>query len=207
MVQVKLTKTEPENIKGDFQQMVSQPKDTDETPRVVFESVTEEARQDIQAAQAHTEEQSHQEIDMEQVVAKKRQTSAVEQQIKDLETIAQIEDESSGSDDDMDGEDDEEEMEDSDAEDMARIQSKNYDDSDADMESAEDDDQESGEDSNDDDDEDSEAEDVDMNSDSDSGSEKVEKLKGKKALRAQITQEKEIRQKEQQMRSAKGANP
>lgn len=59
--------------------MVSQPKDTDETPRVVYESVTEEARQDIQAAQAHSEEQSHQEIDMEQVIAKKRQTSAVEQ--------------------------------------------------------------------------------------------------------------------------------
>lgn len=79
-------------------------------------------------------------------------------------------------------------MEDSDADDMARM--KNYN-SDEEMKSADDD--ESGEDESDQ--ESSEAEDVEM---SESSSEK--KLSGKKALRAQITQEKEIRAKEAQMR-------
>jgi len=91
--------------------------------------------------------------------------------------------------------------EDSDADDIARI--NNYkDDDDEEMESHGDD--ESGEGESDD--ESNESEDVEM-SESNSGGGDKKKLTGKKALRAQITQEKEIRAKENQIRSSEGANP
>jgi hypothetical protein len=125
--------------------------------------------------------------------------NATDQQIKDLETIAQIEE--SGSEEDNDEED--EEAEDSDAEDMARIQ--NYG-SDEEMKSGSDQDDdeemESGLDS-----EEGEDEDVEMSSSSGSEKKGEKKLSGKQALRAQITQEKEIRAKEAQMRSTDGSNP
>lgn len=92
--------------------------------------------------------------------------------------------------------------EDSDADDMARI--NNYkDDDDEEMESHDDD--ESGEGESDD--ESNESEDVDMSESNSSGGGDKKKLTGKKALRAQITQEKEIRAKENQIRSSEGANP
>ena len=93
--------------------------------------------------------------------------------------------------------------EDSDADDMARI--NNYkDDVDEEMESHDNDDDESGEGESDD--ESNESEDVEMSESNSSGGDK-KKLTGKKALRAQITQEKEIRAKENQIRSSEGANP
>jgi len=123
----------------------------------------------------------------------------MDQQIQDLEAIRQIE-ESSGSEEDN-SDDDEEMEEDSDADDIARI--NNYkDDDDEEMESHGDD--ESGEGESDD--ESNESEDVEM-SESNSGGGDKKKLTGKKALRAQITQEKEIRAKENQIRSSEGANP
>jgi hypothetical protein len=125
--------------------------------------------------------------------------SAMDQQIQDLEEIRQIE-ESSGSEEDN-SDDDEEMEEDSDADDIARI--NNYkDDDDEEMESHGDD--ESGEGESDD--ESNESEDVEMSESNSSGGDK-KKLTGKKALRAQITQEKEIRAKENQIRSSEGANP
>lgn len=96
-------------------------------------------------------------------------------------------------------------MEDSDAEDMKKILSKNYDDSDEEMN----DDEEQGE-SGLDDDEEMESENSEGEEAEDSDVEMQEsdkKLTGKKALRAQINQEKEIRSKEALMRSGKGANP
>lgn len=67
--------------------MSAEQNSADETPKVVYESVQEEARQDIQAA---SDQKNQEEIDLELVVAKKRQISAMDQQIKDLETIQQI---------------------------------------------------------------------------------------------------------------------
>ena len=123
----------------------------------------------------------------------------MDQQIQDLEAIRQIE-ESSGS-EEGNSDDDEEMEEDSDADDMARI--NNYKDDDEEMESHDADD-ESGEGESDD--ESNESEDVEMSESNSSGGYK-KKLTGKKALRAQITQEKEIRAKENQIRSSEGANP
>lgn len=69
--------------------MAPQTADQDSTPQVVYESVQEESKSDIVAALSAAESnQAQAEIDMEQVVAKKRQMSAMDQQIKDLETIA-----------------------------------------------------------------------------------------------------------------------
>lgn len=63
LLDVKLTKTEPENIKADFIQMSAKQDNVDETPQVVYDSVQEEARQDIVAAVDNVKES--QEIDLE----------------------------------------------------------------------------------------------------------------------------------------------
>lgn len=144
--------------------MSAKQENVDETPQVVYDSVQEEARQDIAAA-VDTATES-QEIDLEAVVAKKRQMTATDQQIKDLETIAQIEESS-------DNDEEDEESEDSDAADMARIQNYGSDEemkSGSDNDDDDDEDMESGFDS-----EEGEAEDVEMSS---SGDEK----KGEKKL-------------------------
>lgn len=123
--------------------------------------------------------------------------AAVDEQIRDLQTLQELEEGASNS------EASDAEM-DSDEEDMKRIISKQHggeDESDADMESGE-------EELGDDDDEEMES---DMN-DSEEGeaedSEEIQtKLTGKKALRAKITEEKEIRKKEAGMRSTQGDQP
>jgi len=84
-----------DSIKADF---VSSVKDSgvtnDQTAKTVYESVQEEARQDVIAAHDAPADQSGSgkaELDMEQVVASKRQKSTYDQQIQDLKSIAEIE--------------------------------------------------------------------------------------------------------------------
>lgn len=205
MIKVKLEKVKVDSITAKFVTVEHDAGMQDTTPQVVYESVQEEARSDILAAQESKNQST--ELDIEKVVAQKRQLNATEQQIKDLETIAQIEED--GSDDD-----DGESMEvDSDESEMARIQSKHYgDDSDSDdveMNSAaeESDMEEQGE-------EEMSESDAEMVSASDSGDSDDEMsgvkkplVKGKKALREKIQQEKEIRAKETKMRQTEGVNP
>lgn len=74
LIEVKLTKVQPENIKGDFISLSDQQTSQDQTANTVYESILEEARLDIAAAK----EQEKQEIDLEEVVAKKRQLTAID---------------------------------------------------------------------------------------------------------------------------------
>lgn len=77
-----MSKVDIDSIKADFVALVKDSGATnDQTAKAVYQSVQEEARQDVLASKDATTDQSgaKAELDMEQVVASKRQKTAYEQ--------------------------------------------------------------------------------------------------------------------------------
>lgn len=77
-----MSKVDIDSIKADFVSLVKDSgASNDQTAKAVYQSVQEEARQDVLASKDATTDQSvaKAELDMEQVVASKRQKTAYEQ--------------------------------------------------------------------------------------------------------------------------------
>jgi len=82
LITIKVSKVDIDSIKADFVALVKDSGATnDQTAKAVYQSVQEEARQDVLASKDATTDQSgaKAELDMEQVVASKRQKTAYEQ--------------------------------------------------------------------------------------------------------------------------------
>lgn len=82
LITIKVSKVDIDSIKADFVALVNDSGATnDQTAKAVYQSVQEEARQDVLASKDATTDQSgaKAELDMEQVVASKRQKTAYEQ--------------------------------------------------------------------------------------------------------------------------------
>jgi len=82
LITIKVSKVDIDSIKADFVALVKDSgASNDQTAKAVYQSVQEEARQDVLASKDATTDQSgaKAELDMEQVVASKRQKTAYEQ--------------------------------------------------------------------------------------------------------------------------------
>lgn len=82
LITIKVSKVDIDSIKADFVSLVKDSgASNDQTAKAVYQSVQEEARQDVLASKDATTDQSgaKAELDMEQVVASKRQKTAYEQ--------------------------------------------------------------------------------------------------------------------------------
>lgn len=82
LITIKVSKVDIDSIKADFVALVNDSgASNDQTAKAVYQSVQEEARQDVLASKDATTDQSgaKAELDMEQVVASKRQKTAYEQ--------------------------------------------------------------------------------------------------------------------------------